>query len=131
MTETKIDEVGLRAAAVNEKLNILAKTAARAGDPVAVRIDPRSLEEMRAGSMRLGSWVQYVEPQQNGVTWNGLPCVLEVSPQRVSAIYVEGQVPKATDLEAQPPRILTIEAKDRRSGRTVYTNWGENPEGYR
>lgn len=79
-----------------------------------IRLDPESWNILRAGESKWGLQGDIEIDSGGKATWRGLRVTIETN----SMVALE-------KLE-----ILTIECVDRRSGRTVYVNSPNNPEGY-
>jgi len=110
---------------IHWKLDTLWKSATRAGELVRLRLDPISRRDLigSAEAMQDGS----LNMDGGEIRWRGLPVVLEMP-----AIPLHFDADVSEDKVQEPEwRIITIEGKDSRSGRTLYTNFPSNPDGYR
>lgn len=119
---------GVQSDSIHWKLESLWKSATRDGELVCLRLDPVSRRDLlgSAEAMNDGS----LSFSERGEMWRGMPIVLEMPAIPMTLVSLEASIPE--DAVKEPEcRIITIEGKDSRSGRTLYTNFPSNPEGYR
>lgn len=87
---------------------------------IAIRVDALSRHELFAFDDR-----REIDPAKN--TWRGLKIVVEYPPPPLKAITPDVIPDDTVDFV----RIITIEARDERSSRTIYLNDPNNPEGFK
>jgi hypothetical protein len=94
-------------------------------DRVALRIDPGSLRALEFHARLNNRWDEF-ERSGGGGTWRRLKIIAEM--HMPPAAYGPSEISAGDVIEEA--MILTIECKDRRSGRVVYISDENNPPGY-